>query len=270
MPRVPVLLALTLTACAVEHTGLGFVQGATTDGAVGDRGVEIGAADVGVDAAVDAAVEAGPDLARPEAGTDTADCPVICLDSQTIQTCPGGVPTRTPCPVDCVDTGGTARCRDLAPTNVPRDVFDSGADQTLDFAPPGNWGDTPADIWDTSDCGSILGIGRALDLPERLGLCVVPFRNLTLNGVVEVRGSRALVLVASGEMTINGIIRADAKGRPGGPGGGRGANGDQDARGPFAGRNGRRENDFFFPRNDSGGSGGGNAFAGGPGGGAGR
>ncbi|MBA3459469.1 MAG: hypothetical protein H0T46_05885 [Deltaproteobacteria bacterium] len=121
-----------------------------------------------------------------------------------------------------------------------------------------------------TDDGSITGLRAAgggiingIDYTQRGSVGVFRFNKLTINGLVNIRGTRAAAIVSIGEITINGGIDAqgDCSGSNAGPGGSPGGAAGKDGSGSGSGGAGSGSNPC------SGGGGAGHGGAGGDGGG---
>ncbi len=178
---------------------------------IGDAGIEDLAID---DLASDASTEdmASPDLAGLcAAGGPTSGCSV---DGESLLTCQGTMPVATKCDDGC-SPQGTPHCKRLDP---------GGVVDPSDYELPG-LGDvmiTDDAVFNT-DTGAITagGIDRAGGVGVQGGIGfrsaaqvggspvgIFSFKSLLVstNGAIRIVGSKPLVLVASGDITVNGVI----------------------------------------------------------------
>lgn len=221
----------------------------------------------GADAAVDAFVAPGTDAYTPpppDAWTPPPDAwtppPVdagcvggpVCRGS-ALTRCEGGVAVVTPCPLGCADA---TRCSEMLPSNVDPALLSEG---TRDLSI------TRMAVFDTGECAATLADSRVVRQGDGSEVCALILRDLRISdaGVLRVAGSRPLVIAASGEVSIDGILDVSARGTEHGPGGGAGGTAaEPDGRGAEGGRRGQAEGTF----SDGGGGGGGGCGRGGRGG----
>ena len=202
----------------------------------------------------------GPDVGMPDARPVDVGCRMdpVCEGGQVV-TCD----SVTPCPLGC-SPGGEARCAAMVPSNVSEDLWMGDArDLTIDA--PGE-----VVLFDTRMCTSSMAGTRITDQTEGgPEVCVLMVRNLrvTSETFFAARGTRPLVVMATGDVTIeeDGVIDVSAFGTAPGPGGGVGGGNTAvtGGTGDSPGQNGD-SSDFGF--DDGGGGGGGFCGAGGNGG----
>lgn len=189
-------------------------------------------------------VDSGPDV-PPECVDGEREC-----DDDTLQVCVGGMWDRRPCALECRQSGATASCYDLVPSNLTRALSEVSATGTTVISDA---------YWNTDNCTTLPGYWYVESVSGAADLCVVAYENVRFESDMRVEGSRALVVVATGTITISAIIRADGEGTTPGPGGSlasySGGNGGTRVAGGFA--------------SDGGGGGGGGYADGGSGGSAG-
>ncbi len=173
----------------------------------------------------------GPPMVGPCESTG-----ITCADDTYLATCTamGVAPTLTQCSWGCEATG-TAHCSGVVPSG--------GAVTAADMDPStfGSVGDIdlPATTIDT-DAGTIVSTQAVSGFEYHATATVGVFKlgSLHVTGPIEVVGTRALALIANGEITIDDTI--DARGCEGtvqqpGPGGFAGANAKASATGSGAG-----------------------------------
>ncbi|MFK8000544.1 MAG: hypothetical protein AB8H86_13170 [Polyangiales bacterium] len=271
-------------ACSVDHAGLiGSDGGAPLDieAPLLDAGFEDARADGGSRPDVPPPLDAGRDVPLPvdggmpdtpvvvldappmmDSGPDVppdAGCPVgeVECDGDTLRECTGAGWIPQLCELECREGGGGASCYDLAPSNLARPLSEAmHGDAIVRDA-----------LWDTDNCRFLPNFWYVDDSGE-LELCVVSFNDVTFQTDLRVVGSRGLVIVAKGNITLEAEIRADAQASIPGPGGTSGA--DAASGIGYSGGNGasRGVPGFTF-RSDGGGGGGGGVDEGGEGGSAG-
>jgi hypothetical protein len=220
-------------------------------------------------------IDAGPapqdaapdDVLPPDAtGDDAGSCSEghRQCSGAVVQQCTGGRFVQVEvCPLDCkVDE---ARCYTFAAANVDDGSFDYVAgDLVIDGGGTPTL-DTTSGILSTGDFPSDIDVSTEPQTTGNPELLVIRCRDFVIGASTHltVTGSRALVVLASGEIRIEGVLEASANGSTGGAGGfgggGRGAPG----AGPGAGSGGSTDAMSF---DSGGGSGAGNGGAGGAGG----
>ncbi len=206
-------------------------------------------------------VDGGPVdmLVRPD--MPPADCPAppTCVGGDSL-VCEGGERVRVPCAAGC--NGATGEClpgaTGFTPSNVGRDQFREGA-PSIDLA--------EAFRYDTGTCSSMTGAARVVAMRDGGEACVLSVSSFRLrpDGYMQVNGRRPLIIVASDEIRVEGIIDVSARGdQPGAAGelGGRVVAEGQDGQGAGGGHAGVHEGDY----DDGGGGGGGGCGVGGDGG----
>lgn len=169
--------------------------------------------------------DAGPsdptgDAAIPDAPAPTCTGGSRCTGG-TLTWCDGDVERTQPCALGC---GSETRCEELVPSNLDKWTWQPNLEGvTVD----------ESITVDTDACGPFFPgapkgfaekqkpLGDFAAPPE---LCVYALGSLVVedDAVVEVRGSRALVIVASGTIDIRGVLDASARPMGAGPGGGAG------------------------------------------------
>lgn len=203
-------------------------------------------------------------------GGDPEQCPMPSACSEGTWTgCRDGEPFTRECADGCAEDA--ARCADFTPSNVEPSLWDDSAPD-LDM--------TEDRRIDTSRCEMTDVATQVVDQDEGPELCVMQVRDWRVrDGVtVEVRGSRPLVVMASGSVRIQGVLDLAARGAEPGPGGGSGGDvmmegaseNEQAAGGEHPGAAGdfqyMQTGPMSFATFASGGGGGGLCGAGGPGG----
>ena len=199
----------------------------------------------GVDAFSPDAFVAIPDAFIPDtgcvAGSDrcTGSALTRCVDGSVV---------ATTCALGCAE--GVARCREMVPSNVDPALLSEG---TMDIV-------LTSAMLNTSMCPRVLtqlGGGEA---------CLFVGRNVSVPAgtTVRVTGPLPVIILASGTVTIAGVLDLSAEGVTPGAGGYRGGpvTGDASLRGPQRGTNGAFSGTFL----DSGGGGGAHCGNGGAGG----
>jgi hypothetical protein len=181
-------------------------------------------------------------------------------EDDTLVVCDAGTQTRVPCRLGCTDGDGGATCREMIPSNVEPSLWMADAEDVTIESRVG------LNTTDCSPTSAIATVVRQVDGPELCVLSTGAFR-ITEDGTLFVHGSRPLVIMAAGDVRIDGLLDASATDVEAGPGGYRGGSeggavemwgGD----GPHGGEVGAHEGSF----DDGGGGGGGFCGAGGAGG----
>ncbi len=146
----------------------------------------------------------------PVVGTPDAACVTHCEGDDLVTCTPGGT-VRTNCPVGCTESGGLPACLFLVPTNLTEAACKSPAtvdqihvavDRTID----------------TGSCGSSGTGGVPVDNVDPL-LCIYRASSIVIDAGATLRfiGTRAPILVATHQLTLNGIIDVGARGAIAGP-----------------------------------------------------
>jgi hypothetical protein len=167
------------------------------------------------DAAVTPMVDAAIDAPPPE-------CPIgvtaLC-DGASLVTCDGqgNVTATTECAAGC--NSSERRCNLVTPSNVPSTMFDEAAAST-DLVLSGSATiDTDAGtIVDQSGTRTPLTSTIATGAGVPVGLLVVKVKSFTTGGNVTVTGSRGLVILSGGDVTIDHTIGVSAALETNGPG----------------------------------------------------
>lgn len=212
-----------------------------------------GEVDVGRDAGTDGGLDGGGVDANVDSGCTAAP---FC-DGATRIFCAGGRLQMEDCDDGCDPDSGSCigAPTDFQPSNVGRDQFREDApDLVLDPPRSGRY--------DTSECDPASGIARVVRLADSSEACVLSLGDFVIEEgtTFQVIGDRALIVVSSGEIRIDGVLDASAEGTRPGPGGFRG--GEMDGQGPGGGGAGQHRDRF----SDGGGGGGGACGIGGAGG----
>lgn len=173
------------------------------------------------DAPFDGAVaDARPDSSVPDAGACAA-ASLSCVTGDVLRTCsgPGATPVDTPCEWGCV-ASSASHCGAFVPAGGAVTAADLGglADLVIGQA-------TVIDSSSMTIGGSAWSDTRTVDNASP-GVAVFRFGNLTIDGSVQLTGTRAIALVASGDVVVNAVLDgrptqcADGSAGPGGfPGG---------------------------------------------------
>jgi hypothetical protein len=213
-------------------------------------------------AGLDAGVPVDGMVVVPDAGTPGLDGgPMPCAsgavrcEGDTLLTCRDGVETPEPCAVGC----GEGRCLAFVPSNVAPDLWDPAA-ESVDI-------EEGRLAFDTTVCRAMAARSRIVPQSSGTGpdVCVLQVGDLRIreDATLAVVGSRPLVIMASGGVTIEGTLDVSAELGRSGAGGFRGGTRDELAGGgPTAGGGGEHL-DLYA---DGGGGGGGLCGAGGAGG----
>ena len=245
------LLALfPLAACsAIVHSDVGSLPPAMESPDAGPViHVDLGARDLG-------SQDLGP-VVEVDLGGPPCSGATRCVEGELIE-CVGGREQRTACPLGCA-MGAATRCAQFVPSNVSADSFAIG---TADL----DVGAGEVMLLNADTC-EVEGV--ATHLVAQAGgpsLCVLIVRNLRVRtgGTLMPAGAHPLVVLASGDIDVEGTIDVSAdQGRPG-PGGGTGGGGAAlNGTGAAGGAGGAHVDSF----DDGGGGGGGLCGAGGAGG----
>ena len=252
--------ASCLSACSAlvdpDRHLLGGSASPVTDGGVGptDGGGRDGGAPRPDGAAVDGgAVDGG--------GGGACSGPPRCVDG-TLTFCQGGIRHTERCPLGCSGAGDS--CGEPRPSNIDPSFWDPAAPD-VDL-------DTNGDVhFDTTACAATSAPSMIVAQADGPTLCVIQSRTFRVRPQTRlvVIGERPLVIAASGNVDVEGVIDVSARGLESGPGGYRGGvTGDSpaaevgDGEGPGGGGLGEHDD----PWSDGGGGGGGLCGAGGRGG----
>jgi len=207
----------------------------------------------------------GPDAGPPpDGGTDGG--PGGCeglprCEGATLVRCEDGEPAREDCPVTCLDGDGAPRCGRMIPSNVEAGLWDREAED-LDLR-SGEFG------FDTGECRAEGADSEVVRIDDGIEVCVLMVHDFRIrrDAVLQLSGERPFVLMASGEVRIEGDVDARARRDQPGPGGFPGGVRERiDGGGRGGGGGGVHENSF----DDGGGGGGALCGEGGPGGGGGE
>jgi hypothetical protein len=215
---------------------------------------------------VDAFVPPGTDAAIPPVdayapGADAWIPPTVdagCVGGPvctgtTLTRCEGGASVSEPCPLGCADG---ARCLEMLPSNIAPGLLAEGTrDLTI----------TTMAGFDTGECSAMTAASRIERQGDGSEVCVLLVRDVRIarEASLRITGPRPLVVAASGEVVIEGLLDVSARGVERGPGGGLGGvPARPDGQGPAGGRGGQFQE--VYP--DGGGGGGGACGAGGDGG----
>lgn len=191
------------------------------------------------------------------------ECPggaPICRDGDSFQCTGAPVYTRVACERGCEEATGLCADGRFRPSNLTREAFDESAPD-LDI-PMGNF------VLNTDSCEVSSGVARIQAMNSGANACVWTVGNLDMSEslYLQVSGSLPLIVVATGDVNLDGFFDLRAEGDV--PGAGGFAGGTRDAPGgggDGGGLPGMRAGDF----GDGGGGGGGGLSAGGRGGDAG-
>ncbi len=195
--------------------------------------------------------DAGPP--RMDAGPPRVDAGCTIAPS-----CAGGVVTTCDgvltCPLGCAPDG-SARCAEMVPSNVDASYWRADANDVVVET-----GAEPL-TFDSSTCVSAMADAAVVTQGDGSEVCVLMVRDFTVrsrSGLVFF-GSRPIVIMATGDVSIEpmGYVSANARGEQPGPGGSHG--GSEAA--PDGGGDGRGRRGRYVPTYADGGGGGG-AFCG--------
>jgi hypothetical protein len=238
-----------------QEAGLdGSSQEAGLDGPMQEAGLDGPLQEAGLDGPLQEAGPDGPspdsqptpDLLQPDLEPPCTAGTFECLSDGTARHCEAGVwKLLGTCPLGCSNTQKACR----VPSNVGADLVAMGTGD-LDLsqlAAPFTIDTDTGEIGGAS--GTIRPAGTGLDPGSGIyfttltqptgfpGLGVFSIKNMVVpqGTTVEVIGQRALVLLASGGITLNGVVDAVAAGSVGGPGGFGGGPPDTQGFGPGAG-----------------------------------
>jgi hypothetical protein len=177
------------------------------------------------------------------------------------------------CPLGCDDTGGEPRCRDIVPSNGASDthLMDVTAGLTIRNGETGTIGTDTGAVTVNGIVVRPLGPGVVANmghyqLSASLSVLAVSSLLVESGGTLRIDGARALIILSSGDVTIDGLVDISGgcpTGTPEcpGPGGGGGATSALGAGGCAPGVNG-----FGGSGSETGGGGGGLGAPGAPGG----
>ncbi len=215
-------------------------------------------------------VDSSIDAYIPDAGvcsTMTSEC---IGNNSTLRQCEvqGQPPHDYMCSWGC-STTPDPHCARLVPsggavTTSDLDPYPSLNDITITAAPKATLNTDDGSITGVRAAGA--GIVSGIDFTVRGNVAVFRFNKLTINGpLLEIRGSHAVALVSTSDITINAEInvQGDCAGRNSGPGGGSGGVPANDGKGSGSGGGGGGSSTSC-----TGGGGGGHGGSGGDGGGA--
>jgi hypothetical protein len=216
-----------------------------------DADFDAGNADGGFDAAIDGGADGGLDGGIGDGGFDASfdadfdsgmldPCPAVgtqvCMDDSVATCTPGGWVIDPACPLGCTATAGTARCRRVDVTNVMNDILlvsgtspiavATGRIVTVDTDSGAITRDDGVVIRAAGAAGDASGILFRIEAqggayPE---LAIFAASAITIRSGATLRavGTRALVLLSSGNAAIEGVLDVSAVGTTAGSGGGDG------------------------------------------------
>jgi hypothetical protein len=195
---------LLLSACAAIAGCSAIVSPDTTrlhpegDGSIGQADAGgVDAPSTPIDAPVE--VDSGPQCN----GTEPY------CDAGMLVTCSGGIPAASPCPLGCSPDG--SRCAVMIPSNVEESLWDPSAPSvSLEGAVR----------FDTGTCASTMARSQVVRQASGVEVCVLQVRDLVLEDValLAIEGERPLVVMASGDVEIRGVLDASARLAEPGPG----------------------------------------------------
>jgi hypothetical protein len=213
-------------------------------------------------------VDTAPDVSPPvdASGEDGASCVAghTQCSGPVLQRCAGGQYQQVEvCPLGC--KADEARCYTFVAANVTDGTL-GGMDVDLDISTPGNITlDATTGVLSTGAFpdGVDISTEPQTDAPE---LFVIRARDFIVgpNTRLSVTGARALVVLASRDIHIEGILEVSARQHAGGPGGFDGGGRGADGLGPGGGGGGAKGGSLGT--SSGGGGGGGNGASGGAGG----
>lgn len=263
----------------------GELDAGELDGGMPDGGdLDGGELDAGDGGELDAGDAADLDGGEPDAGPDASMPCVIgelsCLGDDLVECdASGALVVIETCALGCVGTVAPAHCGSLRATHVddPDRLFDGTADLVVAAGENVRIDTGTGRIVETTTGTELRAAGAAGDasglvlvnVPQAAGfpeLAILSARTVRVDagGTLLANGSRALIVLASGAITIDGVIDVGGRDRVAGPGGG--AGGDARGAGGGPGGGGRGNLAGAFDVLQSGGGGGGHSAAGGSGG----
>ncbi|MEO8699326.1 MAG: hypothetical protein ABI867_04755 [Kofleriaceae bacterium] len=182
------------------------------------------------DVVVDDALPIVPDAGPCETVSQT------CAGELTLRSCiaVGVEPVDSECTWGCVTTGATGHCGALTPTGGALTA------EQIDSTTFGGLADFTLSGTIDSTSGTFNGAVPAnVDVSLGAGVVVFRFKSLLIDGPVNLVGSRAIVLVAAGPISVTSTITGTSCGLgSAGPGGFLGANANTAAAGPGGGLGG--------------------------------
>ena len=179
---------------------------AARDASIGDGGVVL---DTGVDASLIDPVDAGDDSPADSGCSFEPFC-----REDTLVSCRAGSVEEDDCALGCDAAAG--RCRRVVPSNLPEDTCDRAARAFELVVASG----TERVIDTSTDCELVVPQVGGPDLCVHWGQRVVIEEGATLRGEASDPGqNRALVLVAGGELVVDGSISVSALEAAGGASG---------------------------------------------------
>jgi len=244
-----------------------ILDAAMVDAEILDADIDAGDVDAAVD--LDAGVDAGP----PDAG---ATCIPRCSGGTLADCTPTGMTITVTCSLGCIETGGIGACGRIRPSHVP--------DPTLLFAGTAAVAVTTTSYTINTDTGEIRDGATVLraagaagdvtgivfrtavqaDMAPELGIFAMRSFRVAAGATVTGIGARALVILSTESVIIDGVIDVGARGNTAGPGGRNGGRDRNGAAGPGGGARGELRG--TFGENQSAGGGGGHSGVGGQGG----
>lgn len=270
-------------ACSVDHSGL-----LDSDGGPGpdiELRVDSGPLDSSIDSSppFDAGSDGGPPSDVPDVFDGGTDVPVLvdagtpdvpadvppmidagppdagCMegtsrcDGNTREVCTSaGWSVDDVCGLECRESEARASCFDLVPSNIV---------EPLSAVPATAMGDvivTDA-TWNTDECEDFDNFWYVQPVPGEIELCVLAYENVTFENEIRLVGTRGLVVVATGTITLDAVIRADGNGTEPGPGAPSGA-AVSGFTSPYSGGDGENESVTGVDFDSDGGGGGGGGF----------
>jgi len=196
LPLLAALLLLGGGCSALVDTDETRLGGSDAGSAATDAG---GGVDAGPRRDAGPADDAGPGLdgAMPCSG------PTRCVGG-TLSICTDGFETTSRCPLGCATAG--PRCAGMVPSNVPAELWDEGAeDMSLE-------GDASF-LFDTSICRAMMAPSHIVSQADGGSeVCVLQTGAFLIGerATVAVRGTRPLVIMAAGEVRIDGVLDVGA------------------------------------------------------------
>lgn len=147
------------------------------------------------------------------------DMPVMCepnevlCDGDDLVTCDGNgmEATRTPCDIGCTSTAMPPRCSRPVPTNLPATICVDPGGQSLVVAA------NTTRAFNTADANCQQVINQGANLPK---ICLMKFIDVTIEegATVTATGPNVLSILATGTMTIDGIVDVSSTMAAAGPG----------------------------------------------------
>ncbi|MEO6418570.1 MAG: hypothetical protein ABIP39_04145 [Polyangiaceae bacterium] len=202
------LTPVIFVACGTDDVGIGVIDAGDGDAATADENPANDDAGMREDTSTaDARLDGAPADAPSDVITCTSNTTGCAGDNLVVCGDAGAPLSVTSCALGCV-TGTTPACSRLSPSNLPATTCDTAGAAALTVG---------ADTSISTDSGCDATLSQGGGAPQ---LCIKKYSTVSISAGVKltVTGARALVLVATDDMSIAGTIDFGGKGAAAGPG----------------------------------------------------